>query len=177
MINSIDLAIGTAILLVGMAYWTVSITEHNNNYVNIVKEDYIFDKGISAMEELSNDGTLQDAVLLYYFGKKDEAKKLIESKLPFHHYLLYIDNNLLINKSGGNISSNLYVLAILTLNRSEGWYVIYGDENSINISKDRFLDYTDAYNCPTYINYKIHMPVYLSRNITSSKVKLYLPSS
>ena len=175
MINSIDLAIGTAILLIGMAYWTVSIVEHNNNYVDIVKSDYIFDKGISIMEHLSEDGTLQDAVLLYYFNRSDEAKKLLEERIPLKHYLLYIDKNLLINKSNGvNNNSSVYVLAILTLNRSEGWYIIYGDENFIKISKERFLDYDNAYNYPNYTNYDIHMPVYLSKNISSSRVELYI---
>jgi len=175
MINSIDLAIGTTILLIGMAYWTVSIVEHNNNYVDMVKSDYIFDKGISIMEHLSEDGTLQDAVLLYYFNKTNEAKKLLEERIPLKYYKLYIDGNLLINNTNEAYNNNsIYVLAVLTLNRSEGWYVIYGDENNISISDERFEDYDTAYNCPTYRNNPIHMPVYLSKNITSSRVELYI---
>ncbi|AAB99486.1 TPA: hypothetical protein HA335_06270 [Methanocaldococcus jannaschii] len=175
MINSVDLAIGTAILLIGMAYWTVSIVEHNNNYVDIVKSDYIFDKGISTMEHLSEDGTLQDAVLLYYFDRVNDSKKLLEERIPLKHYLLYIDNNLLINKSNGvNNSNSVYILTVLTLNRSEGWYVIYGNEDFVNISKERFLDYDDAYNYLKYRNYDIHMPVYLSKNVSSSRVELYI---
>ncbi|ADC69650.1 conserved hypothetical protein [Methanocaldococcus sp. FS406-22] len=174
MINSIDLAIGTAILLIGMAYWTVSVVEHNNNYVDIIKSDYVFDKGISTMEHLSEDGTLQDAVLLYYFNKTNEAKELLEERIPFKNYLLYIDNHLLINKSAGENHKDVYILAVLTLNRSEGWYVIYGNENDINISKERFMDYDEAYNYQKYVNYEIHMPVYLSKNITSSRVELYI---
>ena len=175
MINSIDLAIGTTILLIGMAYWTVSIVEHNNNYVDMVKSDYIFDKGISIMEHLSEDGTLQDAVLLYYFNKTNEAKKLLEERIPLKYYKLYIDGNLLINNTNEAYNNNsIYVLAVLTLNRSEGWYVIYGDENNINISDERFRDYDEAYNYWEYKNNPIHMPVYLSKNITSSRVELYI---
>ncbi|AIJ06357.1 hypothetical protein JH146_1515 [Methanocaldococcus bathoardescens] len=173
MINSIDLAIGTVILLIGMAYWTVSIVEHNNNYVDMVKTDYIFDKGISIMEHLSEDGTLENAVLLYYFGRVNESKKLLEDRIPLKYYKLYIDGNLLINNANGVYENNsVYVLAILTLNRSEGWYVIYGDENNINISNERFLDYDEAY--AAYMDFEIHMPVYLSKNITSSRVELYI---
>ncbi|ACV25030.1 hypothetical protein [Methanocaldococcus fervens] len=171
MINTIDLVIGTAILLIGMAYWTVSVVEHNNNYVDAIKTDYIFDKGLATMEHLSEDGTLENTVLLYYFNRTDEAKKLLEDRIPLKHYELYIDENLLINKSG-SYNNTVEVLVILTLNRKEGWYVIYGDENSIDISDKRFLDWNEAYNCQDYKQYKIHLPVYLSRNITSSKVKL-----
>ncbi|CAB3289481.1 conserved protein of unknown function [Methanocaldococcus lauensis] len=176
MINSIDLAIGTTILIIGMAYWTISITDHNNNYVDMVKADYIFDRGIKTMEHLSEDGTLQNAVLLYYFNKTNESKKLLEEKIPLKNYQLYIDGHLLINHTDGTYNKNnsIYVLAVLTLNRSEGWYVIYGSDDFINISNERFLDYDEAYNFQRYVNYPIHMPVYLSRNINSSRVELYL---
>lgn len=91
-------------------------------------------------------------------------QKLLEERIPLKHYLLYIDNNLLINKSNGvNNSNSVYILTVLTLNRSEGWYVIYGNEDFVNISKERFLDYDDAYNYLKYRNYDIHMPVYLSK--------------
>ncbi len=176
MINSIDLTIGTAILLIGVAYWTVSIAEHNNNYVDVVKSDYIFSKGIETMEYLSKDGTLENAVLLYYFNKTEESKKLLEDKIPFNNYVLYIDDNVLINKSNG-VNNSVYVLAILTLNRSEGWYVMYGNDTFINISGERFMDWDEAFNYQNYANYPIHMPVYLSRNITTSKVKLYIFSN
>ena len=173
MINSIDLAIGTAILLIGMAYWTVSIVEHNNNYVDAVKTDYIFDKGISVMEHLSEDGTLQNAVLLYYFNRTNDSRNLLKERIPLKNYRLYIDGNLLIdNTNGFNVNNSIYVLSILTINRSEGWYAIYGDKNDINISNERYLDYDEAFNA--YKNYEIDMPVYLSKNITSSKVELYI---
>ncbi|XRO77798.1 hypothetical protein ACO3VM_04570 [Methanocaldococcus sp. 10A] len=172
MINSLDLAIGTTILLIGMAYWTTSVIEHNNNYVDAVKSEYLFDKGISTMEKLSQDGTLQDAVLLYYFNKSDEAKKLLEENIPLDNYMIYIDDNLLINYSNSPTKNYVVVIAVLTLNRSEGWYVIYGNSSEIHISDRRFMSYEEAYN--KYNNYTIDMPVYLSKSITSSKVKLYV---
>ena len=175
MINSLDLVIGTTILIIGMAYWSVSILEHNNNYVDAVKADYLFDKGIKTMEHLSEDGTLQNAVLLYYFGKVNESKKLLEENIPLNNnYVLYIDNHLLINKTTKNYNNTIYVLTVLTLNRSEGWYVIYGDENNIDISNERYLDYDEAFS--HYENYSIDMPVYLSKNVTTSRVKLIIYS-
>ncbi len=171
MINSIDLTIGTAILLIGMAYWTVSIVEHNNNYVDAVKTDYLFDKGISVMESMVKDGTLQDIVLLYYFNNTEYAKELVKQRIPFKKYKFEIDGNVLIDNLN-NPNRTICVIAVLTLNRTEGWYVIYGNSSEIKISNKRFIDWLEAYN--RYSSYEIDTPVYLSRNITSSEVKLYL---
>lgn len=172
MIFDSDLVIGTLILIIGMGYWSLSITEHNNNYVDAVKADYMFDKGVSTMEHLTEDGTLQNAVLLYYFGQKNASKKILMDRISLKNYSLEIDGHMLIHKSDINPSSTLYILAILTLNRSEGWYVIYGDDNEVCISDERYIDYDEGQN--KYANYDIDMPVYLSKNISGSKVKLYI---
>ncbi|WP_456420143.1 hypothetical protein [Methanocaldococcus infernus] len=171
--NSLDIIIGTIILLIGLSYWTVSVVQYNNNYIEMVKSDYILSKGINTLEKLCEDGTLEKAILLYYFGKVNESKRLLESNIPLSHYLLYIDDNLIINKSG-NFNNSYYVLAILAINRSEGWYVIYGNSTNIEISDDRFLSYNEAYR--EYLNYPIDMPVYLSRSIGTVKVKLVVGS-
>jgi len=174
MIFDSDLIVGTIILVIGMGYWSLSMTEHNNLYVDAVKTDYMFDKGISTMELLSEDGTLQNAVLLYYLGQENASKKLLMDRIPLKNYSLEIDGHTIINKLDTN-SSSLYVLAVLTLNRSEGWYVIYGDDNMVSISDERYIDYDDAKE--VYRNYDIDMPVYRSRDINSSKVKLYISSN
>jgi hypothetical protein len=175
MIFDSDLVIGAIILIVGMGYWSLSMTEHNNNYVDAVKADYMFDKGITTMEHLSEDGTLQNAVLLYYFGQENASKKLLMDRIPLKNYSLEIDGHMVINKLNINSSSSLYVLAVLTLNRSEGWYVIYGNDSSVSISTERYIDYDDGKS--KYANYDIDMPVYLSKDIKGSKIKLYLGNS
>ncbi len=172
MIFDSDLVIGTIILIVGMGYWSISVSEHNGVYMNAVKSDYMFDRGISTMEQLSEDGTLQNAVLLYYFGQVNASKKLLMDRIPLKNYSLEIDGHMLINRLNISSSNSLYVIAVLTLNRSEGWYVIYGNESSVSISNERYIDYDDGKE--KYANYDIDMPVYLSKSINSSKVKLYV---
>ncbi|ABR56434.1 hypothetical protein [Methanococcus aeolicus] len=175
MIFDSDVLIGTIILMIGMGYWTVSLTEHNDVYMGAVQNEYQFDKGISTMELLASSGVLQDAVLLYYFDEENGALKnksiqLLNESIRLNNYKLQIDNNTILSKNF-NGSSSYYIIATVTLNRSEGWYVIYGDENDINISNKRYIDYSDAI---SKYNTNIRMPVYYSKNTTSSKVKLYI---
>ncbi|AEH07320.1 hypothetical protein [Methanothermococcus okinawensis] len=178
MIFDSDLVIGTIILIIGMGYWSVSVVEHNNVYVDAVKNEYQFDKAVSTMDNLASSGVLQDAVLLYYFDNgsgalKNESAKLLNESIHLNNYKLQIDNNTILSKNF-NGSSSCYVIATLTLNRSEGWYVIYGDENNIHISNERYIDYSDAIHAQPYTQYKLHMPVYYSRNTGISTVKLYI---
>ncbi|WP_423792494.1 hypothetical protein ACPB8Q_07160 [Methanocaldococcus indicus] len=170
MINSIDIFLGTIILLIGFTYWSINLSEYNNNYVYSVKEDYKLSKAIETLKTLADDGTLENAVLLYYFGEVNTSKHLLEEKINLDRYMVKIDGHMLINKSYVN-NGDRYVVAVLVLNRSEGWYVIYGNYSTIKISKNRYLDFDEALN--EYSNYTIHMPVYLSKNISVSRVVLY----
>ncbi len=168
MINTIDLFLGITILLVGFSYWTITLVEHNQNYYSVVKEDYKLTKAINTMKYLAENGILDNTVLLYYLNK-DMAKNYLEKNINLSNYMVVIDGNVLINHSynGGNT----YVIAIVTLNKTEGWYVIYGNDN-LKISEDRYLSFEEAYN--SYKTYKTDMPVYLVRNISSSRVELYV---
>jgi len=175
MIFDSDLLIGTIILMVGMGYWTVSLADHNDIYMDAVQNEYQFDKGISTMELLASSGMLQDAVLLYYFDSGDGAMKnkaiqLLNESIRLNNYKLQIDNNTILSKNF-NGSSSYYIIATVALNRSEGWYVIYGNDNDVNISNERYVDYSEASNA---YNTDIKMPVYYSKNTTSSKIKLYI---
>ncbi|WP_456471581.1 hypothetical protein [Methanocaldococcus sp.] len=172
MMNSIDLTLGTFILLIGLAYWTTTMVDYNNNYVDMVKQDYKFSLAINTMESLIKSGTLEDAVILYYANKTDSCIELLNQSIPLSNYSLYIDNNLIISK-GLNLNSSIYVVSTLTINRSVGWYVLYGNnKDDLKISDERFLSYEEAYN--RYSNFAIDMPIYLSKPINSVKVKLVI---
>ncbi len=178
MIFNSDVLIGTIILIIGLGYWSISVVENNNVYVDAVQNEYLFDKGISTMESLATSGKLQDAVLLYYFDNGDEimenkAIKLLNESINLSSYKLEINGTTILSKNyNDNLNKSIYVVGIVELNRSEGWYVIYGDDNEIHISNERYTDFQNAQ--MAYINERYDMPVYYSKGVKSLKVKLYV---
>ncbi len=181
MIFNSDLLVGTIILIAGLGFWAISMTEHNNVYVDAVSQEYLLDKGISTMDTLVSSGKLQDAVLLYYLDNgdgnfKNMSANLLRESIPLKKYKVVIDNYTLIDNNLSD-SPSYMVIATLTLNRSEGWYVIYGNSSEIHFSNERYIDYDEALNNArnTYAQgCNIIMPVYYSKNQKISKVKLYV---
>ncbi|ENN96532.1 hypothetical protein J422_01925 [Methanocaldococcus villosus KIN24-T80] len=176
MIFDYDLIIATIILIVGLGMWSVSLVEHNNVYLDAVKNEYKIDKGLSTMETLIKSGVLQDFVILYSFNDTEIKRKaimLLNNSIPLDSYRLEINNETIIEKNFN--SSNTYIIATLILNRSEGWYIIYGNDTYIDILDKRFPDYMIAKEyAEKQLNYPILMPVYYSKNISSVIVKLYI---
>ena len=174
MIFDNDVLIGVIIIIVGMGYFTLSIVEHINNYVDIVKTNILYDKVSDQLKSLVSDGTLESAILLINNGYGSIAEELLKNRINLDNYILSIGNYTI---SEGNLTNmdTIIVSTVVIMNRTEGWYGVYGNESYLNITDEYFLSEDEAYNhlsLPKYSRYPYKRAIYYFRSSSPIKITL-----
>ncbi|AXI25404.1 hypothetical protein CFE53_04365 [Methanofervidicoccus sp. A16] len=152
MIFDSDILIGVIILIVGMGFFTLSMVEHTDSYVDAVRTNILYDKASAQLKSLVSDGTLESAILLINNGYESMAKEVLENRIDVDNYVLTIGNYTISEGNLNNIDT-VIVSTVIVINRTEGWYGIYGDSNSLNITEKHFLSEEETYNYLNQHNY------------------------
>jgi len=148
LIFDMDVLIAVIILIVGMGFFTMSMVEHTNNYADAVRTNILYDRASDQLKSLVSDGTLESAILLINNNHGSMAEEVLKNRIILENYNLSIGN---YSISKGNLSNRDIVMAstIVVMNRTEGWYGIYGDNTSLHITDEHFLSEDDVYD---YLN-------------------------
>ncbi|WP_421077357.1 hypothetical protein Mjas_06450 [Methanothermococcus sp. Ax23] len=154
MIFDSDILIAVIIIIVGMGFFTSSMVEHTNNYADAVKTNILYDKVVYQLKSLISDGTLETAVLLLNTNNSDIAKSVLKNKIGLKNYELKIGNYPIIPPQGDlNSTKTIMVSATILMNRTEGWYGIYGNDDELHITNKYFISENETYNyLNTYYN-------------------------
>ena len=154
MIFDSDVLIAVIILIVGMGYFTMSMVEHTNNYADTVGTNILYDRASDQLKSLVSDGTLESAILLINNNHGSMAEEVLDNRIILENYNLSVGN---YSISKGNLSNRDIVMAsvVVVMNRTEGWYGIYGDSTTLHITDRHFLSENEAY---SYLNN--HYPNY-----------------
>lgn len=173
-----DLVAAVLIMLVGMAFFTSSMVGHTDNYMDAIKTNILHDKVTYQLKTLVTDGTLETAILLMNNNNADVAEKVIKNRIRFRNYNLTIGNysiNGTNTNEGINTSNFVLVSAVILMNRTEGWYGVYGDDNELKITDKHFISEEDAYNHlkkDIYRSYHYKKAIFYFKNNTPIKVTL-----
>jgi len=145
MIFDSDIVIGMIILIVGMGFFTLSMVEHTDSYADAVKTNILYDKASDQLKSLVSDGTLESAIILINCGYGSIAEEVLRNRISLENYELQIGNYII---SEGNLSNKNIVIVstVIAINRTEGWYGVYGDNTTLYITDEYFLSEDEAYN-------------------------------
>ena len=159
MIFDSDILIATIVLIVGMGYFTVSMVEHTDSYADAVRLNILYDRASDQLKSLVSDGTLESAILLINNGYGSMAEEVLKNRINLENYRLSI-GNYTISRGYLDNKDKVVVSTLLVMNRTEGWYGIYGDNTTLYITDRHFLSEDEAYN---YLNN--HYPNYLYKRV------------
>ncbi|WP_292460296.1 hypothetical protein [Methanothermococcus sp.] len=148
MIFDSDLLIAVIIIIVGMGFFTSSMIEHTNNYEDTVKTNIMYDKVVYQLKSLISDGTIETAILLINNNNSAIAVSILKNRIGFKNYELKIGNYAI---SQGNLTGSKTIMASTTIlmNRTEGWYGVYGNDNGLYLTNKHFISENETYN---YLN-------------------------
>jgi len=173
MIFDTDILLGVLILIVGMGFFTLSMVEHIDNYAHAVKMNILYDKASDRLKSLVSDGTLESAILLINSGYGYIAEEVLKNRIDLENYNLSIGDYCIIE---GNLSNKnvIIVSTIVVLNRTEGWYGVYGDQSALHITDKYFLSEEEAYNyvLTYYSQYPFKRAIYYFRSSSPINVTL-----
>jgi len=152
MIFDSDIVIGMIILIVGMGFFTLSMVEHTDSYTDAVKTNILYDKASDQLKSIISDGTMESAIILINCGYEHIAEEVLRNRINLENYNLSIGNYTI---SKGDLSDKdiVVVSTVVIINRTEGWYGVYGDQNTLHITDKYFLSEDEAYN---YLNQYQH---------------------
>jgi len=172
MIFDWDVIIAVIIIIVGMGYFTLSMVEHTNSYVDAVKTNILYDKASDQLKFLVSDGTLESAILLMNNGYKSIAEEVLKNRINLDNYILIIGKNYTISE--GNLSNKNIVIVstVIIMNRTEGWYGVYGDNNSLHITDKHFLNEEEVYEYLNQYPYSYKKAIYYFRSSTPINITL-----
>ena len=149
MIFDSDLLVAVIVIIVGMGFFTSSMVEHTNNYADAVKTNILYDKVVYQLKSLISDGTLETAVLLLNNNNSSIAENVLKNRINLKNYELKIGNYTLISHGNLNNTKTIMVSTTILMNRTEGWYGIYGNDSELHITNEHFISESEAYN---YLN-------------------------
>lgn len=174
-----DLVVAILIILVGMAFFTSSMVEHTDNYMDAIKTNILHDKVTNQLKTLVTDGTIKTAILLINNNNTDVAEKVIKNRIRFRNYNLTI-GNCSISEISGDINHSNFVLvsAVILMNRTDGWYGVYGNDNELKITDEHFISEEETYKYLSNDNifpndtYPYKKAIFYFKNNTPIKVTL-----
>jgi len=172
MIFDSDIVIGVIILIVGMGFFTLSMVEHTDSYADAVKTSILYDKASFQLKSLVSDGTLESAILLINNGYGSMAEKVLKNRIDLKNYKLRIGNYTI---SKGNLSDKdiVIVSTVIIINRTEGWYGVYGNESTLHITDKYFLSEEEVYNyLNSYSNTPFKRAIYYFRSYDPINITL-----
>ena len=171
MIFNSDVLIAVIILIVGMGFFTMSMVEHTDNYADAVRTNILYDRASDQLKSLVSDGTLESAILLINNNHGNMAEEVLKNRIILDNYNLSIGN---YSISEGNLSNKDIVMAsaVVVMNRTEGWYGIYGDGNSLHITNKHFLSEDDVYDYLNNFNYPYKRAIYYFNSSSPIEVTL-----
>jgi len=145
MIFDSDVVLGVIILIFGMGFLTLSMVEHTESYADTVRSSILYDKASDQLKALVSDGTLESAILLLNHGYRSMAEEVLKNRIDLENYELHIGDYTI---SEGNLQGkNLVIVStVIVMNRTEGWYGVYGNQSSLHITDKYFLSEEEAYN-------------------------------
>jgi len=173
MIFDTDFVLGMLILIVGMGFFTLSMVEHLDNYADTVKTNILYDKASDRLKSLVSDGTLESVILLVNNGYGHIAEEVLKNRIDLEDYNLSIGDYWI---SEGNLDNKdvIIVSTIVVLNRTEGWYGVYGDQSTLHITDRHFLSEDEAYNylITHYSSYPFKRAIYYFNSCNPINVTL-----
>ncbi|AEF96508.1 hypothetical protein [Methanotorris igneus] len=172
MIFDSDIVIAVIVLLVGLSFYAASLSEHVHSYTSAVKTNILYDKASHTLLDLVSDGTLESCIILYNNECEDIANNILRNRINFKNYELTIGN--ITIKEGSPTGNEVVVSSTILLNRTEGWYGIYGNETKLNITQEYFLSESAAmqYLNETYNNSTFKRAFYYFNTSKPIEVKL-----
>ena len=172
MIFDSDILIAVVILIVGMGYFTLSMVEHTESYVDVVGLNILYDRAGDQLKSIVSDGTLESAILLINSGYESMAEEVLKNRITLENYRLSIGGYTI--SEGHLVGDKVVVSTVVVMNRTEGWYGIYGNNTTLHITDRHFLSEDEVYkylnNC--YKNYSHKRAIYYSNSIGSTEVTL-----
>jgi len=173
MIFDSDVVLAVIILIVGMGFLTISMVEHTEDYADAVKTNILYDKASDRLKALVSDGTLESAILLINCGYGSTAEEVLKNRMDLENYILHIGNYTI---SEGNLQDKdlVIVSTVMVMNRTEGWYGVYGNQKSLHITDKYFLSEEEAYNylITYYSGYPFKRAIYYFRSNTPINITL-----
>ena len=175
MIFSSDAVIASLIILVGLAFFTSSMVGHTDVYKDALKTSMLYDKASYQLKSLVSDGTIEICILLINNNKTKLAEDIVRNKIPYDNYQLII-GSYTINSTSLNISKNFAIAsAVIIMNRTEGWYGIYGNNTKMQITDEYFMTYNESLeNLNDNYNYPYKKPIYYFNSSNPIVVKFIL---
>jgi len=144
MIFDMDVTLGVIILIVGMGFFTISMVEHIGSYTDALKMNILYDKASDQLKSLISDGTLESAILLINNGNGSRAEEVLRNRINLENYILRIGNYTITEGDLSN-SNTRVVCTVVIINRTEGWYGIYGNDTNLYITDRYFLSENETY--------------------------------
>jgi len=173
MIFDSDIVIGVIILIVGMGFFTLSMVEHTDSYADAVRTNILYDKASFQLKSLVSDGTLESAILLINSGYGSIAEEVLKNRIDLENYNLNIGDYTI---SEGNLSDKdiVIVSTVIVMNRTEGWYGVYGNQNTLHITDEYFLSEEEVYSHlnDEYSQYPYKRAIYYFRSSSPINITL-----
>jgi len=163
MIFDSDVMLGVIILIVGMGFFTLSMEEHIGSYTEAVRMNILYDKASDQLKSLVSDGTLESAILLINNGYGHIAENILKNRIDLDNYILRIGGYYI---SEGDLSNKdlVIVSTVVVLNRTEGWYGIYGNNTTLHLTDRHFLSENETYDYLNNFKYPLKRAIYYVRS-------------
>ena len=178
MILNSELLLSIIILTVGLAFFTSSMVEHVDGYKDALSTDMIYDKANYQLKSLIGDGTIEACILLMNNDNNSIARTIIRNRIPYDNYQLKIGDYTINSATLDTNKTYIVVSTVIMMNRTEGWYGVYGNNTEIHLMDKYFLSYEDALNYMNnnapYNTYDYKKPVYYFNNSKPITVKFIL---
>ena len=178
MIFDSELLLSTIILTVGLAFFTSSMVEHVDGYKDALSTDMVYDKANYQLKSLISDGTIEACILLMNNGNDSIAETIIRNRIPYNNYQVKIGSYTINSTTLNTNKTYIVVSSVIMMNRTEGWYGVYGNNTEIYLMDKYFLSYEDSLNYMSnnapYNNYEYKNPVYYFNNSKPITVKFIL---
>ncbi|MBW9223819.1 hypothetical protein KKP90_04485 [Methanothermococcus sp. SCGC AD-155-E23] len=171
MIFDNDILLGVIILIVGMGFFTLSMVEHTDSYADAVKTSILYDKASDQLKFLVSDGTLESAILLINNGYGSQAEEVLRNRIDLEDYIIVI-GNYTISQGDLNDKDIVVVSTVIVLNRTEGWYGVYGDERTLRLTDRCFLSEEEVYSYLGGNSHSFVRAIYYFRSSTPINISL-----
>ncbi len=159
-----DLLLSTIILIVGLAFFTTSMVGHIDGYKDALSTSVIYDKANHQLKSLIDDGTIEACILLINNNETPIAESIIRNRIPYNNYQLKIGNYVINSTKLDTNKAYVMVSTVIIMNRTEGWYGVYGNNDEIYLMNKHFISYNEALeymdNNAPYNIYRYRKPVY-----------------
>ncbi|HIP90753.1 MAG TPA: hypothetical protein EYH21_00405 [Methanothermococcus okinawensis] len=171
MIFDNDILFGIIILIVGMGFFTLSMVEHTDSYADAVKTSILYDKASDQLKSIVSDGTVESAILLINNGYESKVEEVLKNRIDLKNYRIVI-GDYTISQGDLNDKDIVVVSTVIVLNRTEGWYGVYGNEKTLRLTDRCFLSEEEVYSYLGGNSHSFVRAIYYFKSSTPINVSL-----